>query len=322
LDEDDFGPFSYASGVERGWVFTGTDYTTSLQLYMWYTVAVNTNHPQSYLTCSQDGIEFGPCPNPHLQPIDPQPVRLFSEDKFIIVSPVEFGPYGWEVIDASDTCTLCKLKPLLTEYWFGYSQGMLIFATGGGARNQSAVDGGYRESPLYMAYMELHSLKVWYFTGNGWSTQEADAAPVLSYVGKPPADQEKYWFGEISVKFVLAHEIEDTYLVLLSNHEMRVDIGGRVYYRTAPLLNPDDWSDPQLTCGIGYGPYILDGHIGVEDGNPDRLILYHSIVAWNGKHPRLTIEPYGVFTTQLRLREDPTDPSSPCGQAPVWPPPQ
>jgi hypothetical protein len=173
-----------------------------------------------------------------------------------------------------------------------------------------------------MAYIELYRLKVWYFTGDGWSAKEADAVPVLSYLGKPPAEGKKYWFGEISVTLVPYQSVEDVYLILLSNHEMRVDIGGRVYYRTAPLMNPDDWSDPQLTCGIGYGPYIIDETIDIDWGSPDRLTLYHTIVAWNGKHPPLTIEPYGIFTTQLRLREDPTDPSSPCGQAPVWPPPQ
>jgi hypothetical protein len=316
LDEDDFGPFTYASGVERGFIYPGDDqdYRTSSQLYLWYTVAVNTNHPQSFLTCSQDGIEFGACPQPESQETELPPARFFSDEKFIIVSPVAFGPYEWEVIDENDSCSLCKLKPLLTKYWFGYSQGMLIFASGGGAQNQRADDGGYRESPLYLAYMELHSLKVWYFTGDGWSTKEADAVPILSYEGKPPLQQKKYWFGEISVKMVLAHEVEDTYLVLLANHK------NGVYYRTAPLLKPDVWSDPQLTCGIGYGPYILDGYIWIEEGNPDRLYLYHSIVAWNGYQPLLTVEPYGVFTTQLRLRQDPTDVNSPCGEPPVWPP--
>jgi len=317
LDIDDFGPFSYATGVERGFIYTedSPEYKTSLQHYMWYTVAVNTDNPQSFITCSQDGIEFGACPQPETHTTDLPPARFFSDDKFIIVSPVAFGPYEWEVINENDSCTLCKLKPLLTEYWFGYSQGMLVFATGGGKRNQSAVDGGYRESPLYLAYLELHSLKVWYFAGDGWSTKESEAVPILTYEGKPPAEQKKYWFGEISVKMVLAHEVEDTYLVLLSNHDNR-----RVYYRTAPLLQPDVWSDPQCTCGIGYGPYILDPSIRIEKGSPDRLNLYHTIVAWNGNQRRILQEPYGVFTTQLRLRQDPTDPDSACGEAPIWPP--
>jgi len=322
LDKDDFGPFSYATGIERGYYIIGdsSQYTAYPEHYMWYATAVNTNHAQSFLTCSVDGIEFGPCPPLDWPDVDLLPVQLFSTNKFIIVSPVGFNRHWWSEIDENHNCTLCKLKPHLTDYGFGYSQGMLLFASGGGARNQRADDGGYRESPLYMAYIELQSYKVWYFTGDGWSAKEKDAVPVLSYLGKSPKDRKKYLFGEISVKLFPTSNLEEAYLILLANHEMRLDIGGRVYYRTAPLLNPDQWSDPQLTCGIGYGPYILDGYVEVEPGTPDRLWLYHTLVAWNGKHPPQTIEPYGVFTTRLRLREDPTDVTSPCGEPPIWPP--
>jgi hypothetical protein len=96
-------------------------------------------------------------------------------------------------------------------------------------------------------------------------------------------------------------------------------LGGYVYYRTASLSKPETWSSPEITCAVGYGPYIIDEFTSVVDGNPDRLTLYHTISAWNGNHPQLTIEPYGVFTTQLRLRTD-NHKNAPCGQAPAWPP--
>jgi hypothetical protein len=160
--------------------------------------------------------------------------------------------------------------------------------------------------------MELQSLRVWYYTGDGWSLDESDAEPIMSYAGHAPDEEKDYWFGEFSAQLIDAADINDMRLVLLSNHP-----GRQILYRTASLLHPDDWSEPQLTCAVGYGPYIFDEYTEIKDG---RLIMYHTIDGWNGEAHLRFHEPYGVFTGQLRLRQDPIDVNSPCGEPPIWPP--
>ncbi len=99
---------------------------------------------------------------------------------------------------------------------------------------------------------------------------------------------------------------------------------GRVYLRTASLGEPEHWSQPQMTCGVGYGPYIMDEFTEVKKGNPDRLILYHTISAWNGDQLPQVQEPYGVFTTKVRLMEHVVigrhDEYACTNIAPPWPP--
>jgi hypothetical protein len=271
-------------------------------LYLWYATAMATEDAASYLACSNDGVVFFSCSWPyHFQ------AQRFSQDEFVFVSPILVMGGEIGAIDAADSCTLCKLKRHLGVHWFGYGYGMLLFGARGGPQLNGGGDfKGYRESPLFLAYLDIQSNEIWYFTGTDWSQSESDAQPILS----DPVNQ-LYWFGEFSVKRV--HQFDT--IIMLSNHP-----GQRVAYRTASLLNPDVWSEPLLTCAVGYGPYIIDEYTQIEYGSLYRLIAYHTISSWNGlPNPRLH-EPYGVFTTQLRLRQDPTDPNSACGEAPIWPP--
>ena len=319
LPSEIFKPFNQPTGAETGLVVWGnqSNYNLVYPVYLWFVSGLKSGAkndprpiPQSYLTCSYDGVSFDVCPNPTWG-YKPFPVE-FSQDKFIFVSPVMI-PDVWNLIDEGKSCTLCKLKPKLKTYWFGHSPGMLLYGASGGEKNNSAQDlWGYRESPLYLAYMELQSLDVWYFTGDGWSSVESDAVPIMSYEGHPPDEQKNYWFGEFSLKLIPTKDIENMRLVLLSNHP-----GRKILYRTASLLNPDKWAEPQLTCAVGYGPYIIDKYTEIKDG---RLIMYHTIDGWNGNPNPFLHEPYGVFTAQLRLRQDPTNVNSPCGKAPIWPP--
>jgi len=319
LHQGAFGPFNVPTGAADGFTISGDSSNPKLtyQLYLWYATAVETDRSRSFLTCSDEGVEFHACPVPFWHPAIPRPVWYFSKDKFINVSPVTFLSEWWEEIDENGSCALCTLKPHLIQEWYGYSEGMLIFGSGGGPRNDNGVDGGYRESPLYLAYLELQTMRTWFYTGNDWSIFEVLAEPIISYHGND--HPKRYWFGELSVKLIPDDDFEDMHLVMLSNHQMSWDLGGYVYYRTAKLSKPETWTTPMITCAVGYGPYIMDQFTNVKDGNPDRLMLYHTISAWNGNHPERTREPYGIFTTQLRLRTD-NHKYAPCGQAPQWPP--
>jgi len=324
LPPEAFGKFNVPTGAGIGVLDLGPyrDPPLYKQLYLWYATAMATDKAHSYLACSDDGVEFHHCPLAGWYPIYPGEARDFSADKFIFVSPVLIEPDWWEQVDITDSCTLCKLKGSIENYpSVGYRYGFLLFGARGGATNQDGSDfRGYRESPIYLAYMELQSGKVWYFTGSKWSPNENDAKPIISEAGKPEDYQSLYWFGEYSVKLIPESRIEDMHLVMISNHNVKWQYGGRVTYRTASLLDPDKWSDPLLTCAVGYGPYIIDEYTEIKKGITNRLVIYHTVSSWNGNpHPRFH-EPYGVFTTQLRLRQDPTDVNSPCGEPPVWPP--
>ena len=317
VDEDDFGKFNVPTGAAVGYTI-GSPPFAHHTVYLWYTTAMTTNKAQSYLTCSEDGIYFSPCVAPDWYPVDPAPVIYFSSDRFINVSPIQFDHHWWNEIDGNGSCALCKLKPHLQTYvWFNYSPGMLLFGAAGGPQEWDGQEGGYRKSPLYLAYMELQSLKVWYYTGDDWSRSEGDVVPIISPVGQ---DQEKpFLFGELSVQLVEGDDFDDSYLVMLSNHELR-----RVYYRTASLVEPENWSPPQMTCAVGYGPYIMHEFTEIKEGNPDRLILYHTISAWNGDQLPQYQEPYGVFTTKLRLMQHIVlrnfDDYVCTNLAPAWPP--
>jgi hypothetical protein len=177
------------------------------------------------------------------------------------------------------------------------------------------VDGFFRPMALY-------------WTGVGWSDTEAAAAPIIAidetmcrnertradpqwcYSEKNDGDcgEDKARlnaFGELSVKLIRDEQNPQSipFLVMLSNHRK-----SPVLFRTARLVRPDKWSEPEQTDIKGYGPYILDGAISAKN---EKLELYYVISTWDGVGGE---SPYGVYTTPLKLAEK-------SGSAPpTWPP--
>jgi len=333
-------PFTYATGADLGLITVqvpvgdggttgdggapvidaGTTTSTIANVYLWFATEITATDGRSFLACSPDGLEFHNC-----EGSASDEARLFSTDKFVLVNPVSVGNDVWSSMAAACTSTsdsnhaspLCDLREkLLSDAPSEQLSGMLLFGARGGPQGQNPGVSGYRESPLYLAYLQLTTGNVWYFTGSSWSRDnESDAQPVLHEgLASAAADRKLYWFGEFSVRLVVTGG--KPYLVMLSNHSniTNDDLHDlSILYRTASLFEPNLWTPPLQTCARGYGPYIIDQYTRVSSG---KLIVYHMIQGWNGTEPGdRDHEAYGVFTTQLRLRND-----TKC-TAPSWPPP-
>jgi hypothetical protein len=275
----------------------------------------------SWVGCSPDGLHFESCYSSSGAPV------AFSRGKFIQVSPIPVTREDISKVCANDDSgVICGLPE-----WRSSQGGMLLFGAGG----------RYRCSGLYMAYIPMEQFGsvhrtagetvpfAYYFTGSGWSEEEEDARAVIaideSRCGNVGTGKDPIWcnldrngrcgrrggqenaFGEISAKLVRQGLKDDgvPFLVMLSNH-----MGWPVLYRTASLSHPERWSEPKLTENPGYGPYIIEKSIRVEDG---RLILYHVISTWGGPRGKT---PYGVYTQPLRIMVDgePVPPPWPPGE--------
>jgi len=306
------------AGADAG-VDAGSVLKTKDMVYLWFATEIKARDTRSFLACSQNGIDFHNCRDPEKDEAD-----VFSSDRFIIVSPVSIDNDIWEL--AAGVCddeaneyssgALCRLRSELISFApFEQLSGMLVFGCRAGPKDANPGVTGYRQSPVYMAYVHLTTGAVWYFDGAGWvRNDESAAAPVLHQaLAGSDADRELYWFGEISVRLVIADN--EPFLVMLSNH---ANINSdelhaiSILYRTSSLFTPDMWAGPKQTCGRGYGAYIIDRYTSVKSGT---LTMYHMIQGWNGTAPSdLNHEAYGVFTTRLRLRND-----GEC-TPPPWPP--
>jgi hypothetical protein len=256
----------------------------------------------SWLVVSTDGVSFRKL-------LD----APFSREKFINVSPVLLTvEHRRRLCDRGVGSPLChaSLK----------AQGDIALLFGAGQR--------YRKSPLYLAALDLSTMKTRYYSGESnqpWAVDESSAAPVIGTLDPRPVDQ----FGELSVGLVPAqqcpadvrNQCEDT-LVLLANQ------AGFIRYRTAPLAQPSSWSAQRKSSGIGYGPYIIEALTKVDKSPKGglELVLYHLVSSWDGK-PLKTKKrnPYGVFTRRLLIVGDET-----CGDddlsatdclthPPLWP---
>ncbi len=312
------GGVSDAGVVDGGANDAGTPTTTQSRVYLWFATQITSSDARSFLACSADGLAFHNCRGAESDEAD-----LFSTDKFVLVSPVSVGNDVWGSVAAACTgasapehsSPLCALRTdLLSDAPTEQLSGMLLFGARGGPRTDAGVT-GYRESPLYMAYLQLTTSNVWYFTGSAWSKNDESAAqPILDQgLASSGADPKLYWFGEFCVRLVITGG--KPYLVMLSNHSNITndelhDLS--VLYRTASLFTPSLWTAPEQTCARGYGPYVFDRYTRVSAG---KLVMYHQIQGWNGTGPTdYDHEAYGVFTTRLRLRS-----GTEC-TAPTWPP--
>ena len=282
-------------------------YTKKNGVLMFFATANNVySKKKSWLGCTGDLVTFRSCSYPR-----ESEVTLFSEDKFIHVSPVPLSRAEIDSLCATDPDSiLCNLLPKLAAPDLDLGEGALLFGNGK----------YYRCSPMYLAYLELSTGSVWYFdkkSGTGWSEAERDATAIIEpsaagydpdnknscpfYSREPAPETSSALFGEASVKLV------ENRLIMLSNHLNHAgdDVYVRVYYRTAPIDSPHDWSRPQATEAVGYGPYILDRYTEIEN---NALIVHHMLSTWN---PSLSPEePYAVVTTQLRLMD--------TGKPPSW----
>jgi hypothetical protein len=109
-------------------------------------------------------------------------------------------------------------------------------------------------------------------------------------------------FGELSVKLIpiLSSSQPEPYLVMLSNHpDVTIPYEyPEIKYRTAPLSEPWNWSDPTDTDARGYGPYIIDRYTEY-DSSAGVLTVWHVLSVWLGDDPDDT--PYGVYTTSTSM---------------------
>ncbi|MCP4680458.1 MAG: DUF4185 domain-containing protein [Deltaproteobacteria bacterium] len=330
------GPFNTPTGAAYvQWKMSTPGDIRVPTVALWYAAASNdwhipTAHTKgtSWLAFSTDGVEFGGLPGVPMS----EPYGLFSNDKFIQVSPVTVTSEDlYDLCAASPDSVLCDL-PHLDNPMTASDDGMLLYGTGQ----------RYRCGPLYMGFITFPHLDVWYLRvedGNPyWVPTEADATSI-SLVSEADADancqQDPVWgfwryedplnpnhtkqvFGELSVKLVKGDSPGQHRLVMLSNH---MDDDNRVQYRTASLHSPHQWSTPESTTASGYGPYIIDRY--TEIGDDDKLHMYHVISSWNGLFmwldfspdpplPNPFAQPYGVFTRPLILES--------TGERPDWPP--
>lgn len=282
-------------------------YKTQNGVLMFFATANNVyDKKKNWLGCSSDLVTFRSCAYPR-----ESEVTLFSQDKFIHISPVPFSTQQIEDVCVLEPASiLCNLRAHLTTSEAESRPGALLFGNGK----------HYRCSPLYLAYLELSTGSVWYYSAasrDGWSDAESQATAVIApntpdynpddrntcpYYSDTPSDERSTsLFGEVSVKLF------ENRLIMLSNHfqEAGGDTFVRVYYRTAPLAEPQSWTEPQATEAVGYGPFILDRYTSVSGS---RLIVYHLLSTWNPSFS--PEEPYSVVSTQLTLQD--------TGKPPIW----
>ncbi len=355
LPAGNFGPFTYPPGADIGVIyhvlnldlgppfFTGPIVVIFPVMHMWFATQVLNNASKSYLACSVDGLSFHNCYG-----ATNDEATLFSEDKFILADPVAVGSDIWHDIDSvcveeDDPRAFCGLmRQLRSDLGAEASlNGMLVFGARGGPNDGNANNqNGYRESPLFLGYIVLGETSRWYYTGsgaNGWVKDDEGAAQAIisDNASMTLAEKKMHWFGEFSVRLIKDGD-DNPHLVMLANHP-----GRRIYYRSASLFEPDTWSEPEMTCAVGYGPYIIDAFTELNGDcteiEPGQLTLYHAVQGWTGynycaqswlypncakqgKEPDgPNHEAYGVFTTQLRMAntDGTCDSQSP---PPVWPP--
>ncbi|MDD5307933.1 MAG: hypothetical protein PHU25_11485 [Deltaproteobacteria bacterium] len=286
---------------------------------LWYGTSIARAQEASWLAVSADGFRFRLVRD-----------RPFSRDRFIQVAPV--------LVRAAQREAACRAEPTspLCDKALGLTgDALLLIGTGE----------TYRKGRLFLGLLRLSDLAAFYYRADpathaeSWSRNEADATPIID-AGVPEGGKAgaEAGFSEISARLVgkdacpaaARERCEDTIVLLASQ-------GGLVRYRTAPLAFPGargpsgrdkGWSAPLRSNGTGYGPYILDAYTRVEEsGGGLRLVMYHTISAWNGlkaNDPART--PYGVFTHRLMLLDEPTCRVDDRGEPhcsvipPPWPP--
>ncbi len=318
LTQTDIGEFNVPTGVAFSdeyafWTEVGGKYIKSengdySRVWLWYGTHITgaAGERKSWLGCSRDGVDFGPCYPPLVGPIPP--ADPFSTDKFIIVSPVTISHDLFEVLtvwycdeqggagpwcglkeDFDDEVTQCSSSDCPYEH----RGGMLLLGAG-----------EYRNSPLYMAYLHHPTGDVWYYTGdNTWVKGKSNEDQAVAIVEGGP---DWTGFGEMSVKGIPHWKQEGQYmyltmfLVLLYNP---TELEGHARMRTASIFRPDLWSDTISTRAraMVYGTYMVDSDDYVDYENGE-LELYHTLSTWR---------PYGVFTKRLKLQN---------GDNPPWPP--
>jgi hypothetical protein len=305
-------PFFEQEKVAR--LDSGQEFAGTSGVLLFFATANNVySKKRSWYGCSIDGVTFRSCAYPKGSAVTP-----LSRDKFIQVAPVPFSRDDVDQVCEEDPVSMfCGLGEVLSDFRPDAGQGALLFGNGK----------YYRCSPLYLAYLELTTGKIFYYSGtsgNEWSANEGDAVAIIEpdVAGFNPENQKScpfepdsktaaasnYIFGEVSITRV------NDYFVMLSNHATFSNDKtpfGRIYYRTARIESPDIWSEPVATSAVGYGPYIMDRYTEIKGGNfGQELIVYHVLSIWNPEF--VPEEPYAANTKQLLLLK--------TGRPPQWPP--
>jgi len=309
---------------------------------------INSNDPQrrptSWVGCSFDGTTFYSCYTTISGEVVPFSTDLSPPDNAPAVGdpssslplpypypaypatgyPARFIQVAAVTVTASDFQSMCTGGIGDTE--------MCEFSESGGGLLLYGSGRPYRKSGLSLAFIaggdfghldpDTRKPIVNYWTGDGWSLEEEDAA---SLTGEPPCDawrrpnhtpaskihgcwptdsnptttdwDVKKVFGELSARLIRSDDPSvDTQVVLLNNNS------GNVFAWKAPLSAPwggdfaIDPLDPYPTLTFGYGPYIIDAfsddtYPGTGPGGD--VVLWHTISVWQGPN---SDTPYGVYT--------------------------
>ncbi|MCK9460977.1 MAG: hypothetical protein M0R80_15180 [Proteobacteria bacterium] len=297
--------------------------------------------PTSWVGCSFDGTTFYSCYTTISGEVVPFSTDSSPPDNAPAVgdpsSPLYF-PYPYPAYPATGfparfiqvtavNVTASDFESICPDGF--YASEMCEFYDSGGGLLLYGSGRPYRKSGLFLAFIAAGDFGhvnpdtdkpiVNYWTGDGWSLEEEDAA---SLTGEPPCDtwrrpdhtpiskthgcwpidsnltttdwDVKKVFGELSARLIRSDDpTVAPQVVLLNNNE------GNVFAWKAPLSAPwgGDFAalDPDPTLTFGYGPYIIDAFSDdTYPGNgPDGgVVLWHTISVWNGTEQT----PYGVYT--------------------------
>ncbi|MCP4601747.1 MAG: hypothetical protein GY847_14730 [Proteobacteria bacterium] len=154
------------------------------------------------------------------------------------------------------------------------------------------------------------------------------AATIRDLAWTGAVDEATGLFGEVSVKLILdVPKGSEPTLVMLSNHhysptnikkgDLFENINnlktylrqGEVYYRTASLSAPHEWSRVPKPIGVtGYGPYIIDRHTRY-DKELGKLHLWYVLSLWRGQ-PMSDFKKrtqYGIATANVSVPWPPSE---------------